>query len=236
MNAPDRPPRDELGLERFFSLTLGNISNCYVALNPGRQLVDFIPDILTVVGARDDPSAETPLEIIMQFASPADKAKGEDAIASSPNGALIVSCTYCLRAMRAMKSGELDLAWSYMADARYWSGVAICGKGIADARELASAEISTEVLAAKARSGAQARNAAYGPVRERAYQLARERRPASGWRSRSHAVKVISNEAHQFSLVNGPALKEESLSKTLDGWLKDMPDASTLFPRKPKKA
>lgn len=222
-------------MERFVRLTLGNLSNCYAALKPGRQMADFIPDILNVVGIKDDPSIETPVAIIMQFVSPTDKVKGEAWIARSPNSPLIVSCAYCLRALRAMKSGDLSLAWSYMADARYWSGVSVSGKGIDEAIELASTEISAEALAAQARSGAQARNEAYGPVREHVYELARQRRPASGWRSRAHAVRVIRREAHQFSLLKGPALKEDGLSKTLDAWLKQMPDASTLFPPKKTK-
>lgn len=235
MSTSDRPARHELDLERFVSLTLGNLSNCYAALQPGRQLADFIPGILNVVGTKDDPSIETPVEIVMQFVSEADRAKGPDWIARSPNGSLIVSCAYCLRAMRAMKSGNLNLAWSYMADARYWCGVAISCKGIDEARERTIVETSAEALATKARSGAEARNKAYEPVRERVYELARERRPASGWRSRSHAVRVISDEAYAFSVKNGPELKKDGIGKTLDGWLAKMPDASTLFPPKRTK-
>ncbi|WP_209806030.1 hypothetical protein [Cupriavidus sp. AcVe19-6a] len=235
MNAPDRPARHELDLERFVRLTLGNLSNCYAGLKPGRQVIDFIPDVLNVVGGKDDPSVETPVEIIMQFVSEADKAKGPDWIARSPNGSLIISCAYCLRALGSMKSGDLNLAWSYMADARYWCGVAISGKGINEAREQTIMEASAKALATKAKSGAEARSKTYEPVRERVYQLARERKPGSGWRSRTHAVNAIRKEAHAFSVESGPELKQESLSRTLDGWLAKMPDAAALFPSRKAK-
>ena len=69
----DRPARHELDLERFVRLTLGNLSNSYAALQPGRQSADFIPGILNVVGIKDDPSIESPVEIIMQFVSEVDR-------------------------------------------------------------------------------------------------------------------------------------------------------------------
>lgn len=229
MTVSDRPARHELGLEQFISLTLGNLSNCYAALQPGRQAADFTSGILNVVGLKDNASIETPLGIIMQFVSEADKAKGEEWIAQSPNGPLIVSCAYCLRAMRTMKSGDLNLAWSYMADARYWCGVAISGKGIDEAREHTIAEVKRE----KGQLGAAGRDRAYEPVRQYAYAMTRENRPPlKGWQSRAHAVSEIKDATLQFAEQNRVQMSANQADKTIDKWLKEMPDAEMLFPEK----
>lgn len=232
MNASARPVRQELDLQRFSDITLANLMNCFASLRPGAQEADFIQGILTVVGTRDDPSIETPLEIIKQFITETDRAKGDDWIASAPIGSVLMSCTYCLRAMRAMKAGDSNLAWSYMADARYWCGVSISCKGIDEAREqtiiTTSEKASAEAITSRAKSGGEGRSKVYEPIREYVYQLARERRPMSGWRSRSHAVKVISEDAYKFSKERGPALKKEGIGKTLDTWLASMPDAASL--------
>lgn len=227
--SPDRPARHELDLERFVALTLGNLSNCYVALQEGRQLADFIPGILNVVGAKDDPSIETPVEIIMQFVSEADRVKGADWIASSPNGPVIVSCAYCLRALRAMKSGDTNLAWSFMADARYWCGVAVSGKGINEAREMAGVEIKSEI----GLRGAVGRNRAFEPIRQFAYSKVVDMRPPqNGWLSRAQAVKAIKNDTLHFAEQKGIPMSKAQAETTIDKWLKEMPDADVFFPNK----
>ena len=40
-----------------------------------------------------------------------------------------MSCAYALRAARAQKQGNAEIAW---ADARYWCGAAIADKGIGE--------------------------------------------------------------------------------------------------------
>lgn len=225
----DRPARHELDLERFVRLTLGNLSNSYAALQPGRQSADFIPGILNVVGIKDDPSIESPVEIIMQFVSEADRVKGADWIASSPNGPVIVSCAYCLRALRAMKSNDLNLAWSYMADARYWCGVAVSGKGIDEAREKAGVEIKSEI----GRTGATGRDRKFEPVRQFAYAMVREKRPPQkGWPSRAEAVKGVKDSTLHFAKEKGVSMSEDQADTTIDKWLKEMPDADVFFPKK----
>ncbi|MCO5399757.1 hypothetical protein [Ralstonia soli] len=237
MNIPRRSPRHERDFNWFLNMTLWNLVSCHASLRPGAQPTDFMREILNVVEMRDDSSVEEPLEIVMQFVSDAEKIKGQAWAAKSPICSVLVSCTYCLRAMDVMEAGDPNLAWSNMADARYWCGVAMSSQGLDEARELVIGEASAEALVMKAKSGAEARKRAYAPVQERAYQLAWERRPASGWQSRAQAVDKIKEEVHAFSLEHGPALKKnDSLRRTLDGWLAQMPDASVLFPSRKTKA
>lgn len=186
----------------------------------------------------DDRTIEDPVDILMQFASASEKAEGRDKIAKSPIGAIVVSSVYWVRAGVARSEGDTSLAWSYLADARFWCGVSISQMGIDQARErtiVKTREKATiEAHADKAKSGAAGRDKAYEPVREFAYKLAREMRPESGWQSRSQAVKRISSQTLEYSLEHPPRLKEESVERTLDKWLSNMPDAVDLFPTKKK--
>lgn len=194
---------------------------------------------MAVVVNRDDTTVEDPLEILMLFASDSDKLKGSDWVASSPYGAIIISCVYCIRAHNALAAGYKELAWSYMADARYWCGTSIASKGINSAYEQTVTETRSnafgEALSVRAKSGSLGRNQAYKPLREYAYQLAHEKRPVGGWRSRSHAVRNIKNDVFNFSQKQGPKLKPDSLEKTVDKWLAEMPDTTNIFPNKNKK-
>jgi hypothetical protein len=246
MNDRLHPARHELDFARFADITLSNLGNCYSTLKPGAQAEDFIREILNIVGIMDDPAVETPIEIIMQFVSASDKAKGPEWIASSPYGSLIVSCAYCLRAMRASKAGNQELAWSYMADARYWCGVSISSKGIAGAQELTRRQATDEALVKQGQSGADARNETYNLLRQYVYEQARK--PGKSWQSRSYAAEVISKAALTYireekasAEAEGRPSKlplprsEQGFKRTVDSWLRDMPDALSLFPAKNSK-
>jgi len=213
------------------------LDGVYAKLKVGAQTEDFIRDILEVVGSPlDDSSIEEPLEIIMQFVSEDDRKKGPDWVAKSPYGSVLVSAAYSWRAIGAEIKGNHDLAWSYIADAQYWVGIAVSSKSIDELREQTIIRTRRATVTDKAKSGAEGRDKKYEPLREYAYQQAREQIPASGWRSRSHAVKVISEAVLEFSRrYAGPELKTDGVGKTLDGWLKNMPNSEAFFPVKKKK-
>ena len=231
-------PRQELDLQKYLALTFGNLSSCYTHRKPQATDEAFTAEVIAPIVQHDDRRVEDPTAMLMLYVSESDRAKGPDRLVKSPYGAIVLSCAYCLRATAAaFQEVDMELAWSYMADARYWCGVAISSVGIDAARERTiteTREISLlEERVAKAKDGAGARNKAYEPLRQHVYSLARERRPDSGWKSRAHAVKVISEAAYQYSVqYDGPELKKEGMGKTLDGWLAKMPGAAELFSAK----
>lgn len=121
------------------------------------------------------------------------------------------------------------------------------------ARKEGAAEVMTE----KGKTGAQARSEAYRPLRDFVFDYAR--RPGAKWVSRSHAAGVITPKALEFyrehnALVQArtkakeearadgrsiehsedvallPKIREDGFQRTVDGWLKEMPDATQLFP------
>ncbi|MGF6766025.1 hypothetical protein P3T24_006366 [Paraburkholderia sp. GAS33] len=217
----------------FANLTLMNLSNCYSHAKPGAGVEDFVYEILNVIAIKDHPGIEEPIEIVMQFASEQDKAKGPDWIAKSPYGPLIVSCAYCVRALSAIRGQDVGLGWSYMADARYWCGVAISSKGIDEARERTIIQTHRE----KGAAGGAGKGKAYEPIRQHAYKLVRDMRPPiKGWQSKAHAVNTIRQPVLDFSAANklkdrkAVTLSESNAQKKLEEWLSKMPDAGDLFP------
>lgn len=81
-----------------------------------------------------------------------------------------------------------------------------------------------------ARIGGRARSQIFEPVVEKAYELARARVPGRGqWPSRRNAVHSIKDDVLAFAKLNGVAMSAPQAEKTIDGWLRNMPDANTLF-------
>ncbi|WP_434716941.1 hypothetical protein P5X00_14620 [Paraburkholderia sp. A2RO-4L] len=229
MNTARQTPRRERDLKYFSDVTLSSLAGCYIHLKPGIGEDEFVSQILTPVAVNDDPSIDEPIEIVMSCASDDDRAKGPDWVSRTPYGPVIVGSAYCLRAIRAMKAGDVELAWSLMADARYWAGVAVSSKGIDGARERTIASVKRE----PGLRGAAGRDKAYEPVREFASKMAKKKRPPQkGWQSRSHAVRTIKDVTLWFAKRKGVPLSEDHAGVTIDKWLKKMPEAAALFPEK----
>jgi hypothetical protein len=222
-------PRHERTLKWFFDTTISNLGNCYMYLKPGASADEFVHGMLEIVAACDDPSVEEPIEIATLCVSDEDRERGKDWISCSPLSSLIVACAYCLRAGRAMHASDIDLAWSFMSDARYWAGVAISSKGINEARTLTIALTKRE----RGLPGAAARNNKYELVKQFACKMAKKKRPpAKGWQSKAQAAEAIKDLTLRFAKRKRVPLSKDQAFKTIYGWLGKMPEAATLFPKK----
>ncbi len=78
----------------------------------------FAHDILAPISRIDDPKVGDAYEILLQFVSEEDRKKGKEHAASSKDASIIMAATYLNRSRVAYIEGNLDLAWSYIADAR----------------------------------------------------------------------------------------------------------------------
>jgi hypothetical protein len=234
--------RRKSDLQHYLSVTFGSLLSCYTHRKPQATHDTFAAEVIAPIVQHDDRQVEHPAAMLMLYVSESDRAKGPDRLIKSPYGAIVLSCAYCLRATAAaFQEGDMGLGWSYMADARYWCGVAVSSVGIDVARErtiTSTRETSfAEAGTAKGKEGASRRNDAYEPIRQYVYNLVRTRRPDSGWKSRSHAVRVVSDAAYAFSGRDGrPQLKKSGMHDTLDTWLANMPDGSELFPPRKRKS
>lgn len=79
----------------------------------------FAHDILCANQQNDDPKVGDAYEILLQFVSEEDRKKGKEHAASSKDASIIMAATYLNRSRVAYIEGNLDLAWSYIADARF---------------------------------------------------------------------------------------------------------------------
>lgn len=254
-----RPLRHKLDVRAFHDITLRNLWACYLNLIPDATEQQFVAEILNKVNEHDHPGIDDPVEILKTIVSNEDLERGDDWIATSPIGTIIVSCAYVLRATRAQKQGNTEMAWSYMADARFWCGAAIADKGIGEVVE----QTHADTLSAAGRLANEGRQRAYNIHRLMAWRLARRKRPPQrGWQSLGHAATTIEGPFLQFIdavcaanarraernklLPKNQAKKLVVIPKTanivnqLQTWLGQMPDRGQLFPPpkrgRPKKA
>ncbi|NKJ47189.1 hypothetical protein CIC12_10630 [Burkholderia sp. SG-MS1] len=248
-NSQRRPLRHKLDVQALFNITIENLYTCFAKVVPDATQQRFVAEILERVNACDHPGIDDPVGILKLVASEYDLQKGDEWIATSPIGTIIVSCAYALRASRAQRHGDVEIAWSYMADARFWSGAAIADKGIGEVIEQTRA--STRVDSAKL--GNDGRNRAYNIYRRMAWRLVRQKRPQQrGWQSVRHAAETIRKPFLQFveavasanarreernkTLPRGQAKKLVVIPKTatierrLRDWFAEMPDRGQLFP------
>lgn len=202
------------------------LSNRYVALKPGKTLLDFVTDICSAILERDDDSVDHPLDLIKLLLQSDDPSVPLEQAQADPIVPLILSATYLLRALRAEKQGQHEIGWNYLVDATYFCGLAQGGRHV----DLVYAEAATETSSARGKAGADQRYGnAYDSVVQYAQRLARERRPKSGWPSRNEAVKAIREDVRKFSEKTWKRLTEQQAPITIHGWLKKMPAAAEFF-------
>ncbi|WP_176081433.1 hypothetical protein [Paraburkholderia tropica] len=185
----------------------------------------FIEKVLEPLPGLDRTGSDQPLEILLQYATDEVKAKGNDAIARAPVSPILLSATYYFRAGRARDNNQTDAAWSYLAEARYWCGIAMAGKGLESALQQAAGGLKRDMAAA----GAKGRSGKYQPLRDLAFDFARNSAPPGGWRSRNHAVQSVEPTVRDLATTLGIELSTENVDKTIHGWLSSMPDATQLF-------
>lgn len=252
MITPLEPIRSERNIEWHLKTTSLTLVTCYKMLKHDEPAGNFIKAIQTFVETILDPSIESPWEIIMQFFAGIANMKSVDEIARSAIGPVIVGSVHVVRARRAMESNDLDLAWSYIADARHWCGISVCDRdveiGLPQVINTEREKASAETLTSQGKAGVEAQEV----VRERlrAYVYEEARRREDRWESRTHAVRVISKKAINF--VHEEQAKAQSegrksqlpkirgslanFERTVDSWLRGMPDALSLFAAKNPKS
>lgn len=138
---------------------------------------------------------------------------------------IIVSCAYCGEALRALNTGNRDLAWSLIADAQYWYGFAAFNKEASGFIK----QVERNARKTTARKAGLARSGKYDPVRAEAYRLAVTLCPKSGWPSFNNAAQVIHKAVHEFSVQVNQEISFSRSITTVSDWLKIMPDADRYF-------
>ena len=94
-------------LNEMMTLTVQHLYSAYVLAVKDVPGETFIEKVLEPLPRLDSRETDQPLEILLQYATDEEKAKGNDAIARSPAGPILLSATYYFRAMLSV-STEVD--------------------------------------------------------------------------------------------------------------------------------
>ncbi|WP_114973650.1 hypothetical protein [Rhodoferax ferrireducens] len=221
MNDESRQSREQPAIEKLGVQNILELANFYIMSNPGQTEKDFIDKFVNRMSVEGSMSGDEILEDLKKIHSSGTPADFK-------YGPMLISCAHYVRAMKAYELNERELAWSYMADARYWCGVTLAGQGIEAIREKT---IQAARKIAPSKGGTARAEIKYKEIKDEAFRLARDSRPLEkGWASRLNAARAIKKQVMAYASQKKQALSEQQAEKTIYDWLKGMPDAKSLFP------
>jgi hypothetical protein len=224
MEHENRTQQNEFGLEGWIERTLDSLNNVYLIFNPDRGQSAFEENIfkpMLEMNATGD-------EVFKEFES---KLEDKGSSSSKQYAPLMISCAYCVQALKAHSSNR-ELGWSYLANARYWCGVASAGIGIKAARS------KTIVATRKATSkkGIDAQKTKNNLMKEKIFFLVRQHfPPGNGCKTRTQAANRIKDEAIAYSKDIKYNLSENRATTTIRDWFDEMPDVEKFLPPKQDK-
>ncbi|WP_321920280.1 hypothetical protein [Paraburkholderia tropica] len=207
------------------NLTMTNLERHYIHVRSGSSDADFEAEVLRPIAAQDDPTIDDLAEIIGQFISQEDQTLAAKALVGSKLSALIVSTTFCYRAVQADRCGDRELAWNCLAEASFWCGATLSEKDLDEAYQ----EAIKKGEGAFSKRGQNKQKANADILAEYAYKLVRERMPADRWRTIGDAVLAIKGDVCAFAKKNSLRMAESNAERRLRELLGKMPDVGQLF-------
>lgn len=225
------PVTIEQPLGSLAGMTIGNLEQCYLTLNPGMESADFKKDFVAPILDCDVATGDNILEKMNERYKEMQENGTPECF---KNGPMLLSTAYCLQASKQLNLNNREYAWAYMVQAKFWHGVVSAALGI----EIARTKTIHATRRKTALMGAASRDQTYAVTRQEAFRLARELVPGGGqWRSANHAAEKIKDRVLAFASTHGTALIAKYPEKTIAEWLGLMPDAAELFKTfKTKKA
>ncbi|WP_293778503.1 hypothetical protein [uncultured Oxalicibacterium sp.] len=239
----------KLCIEQLLKQTFGNLSKCYKHHHKGTTTDDYLDKFCAAVKGNNDPTIVDHFDIIRRNLSVENRGLTDEQLKNSPTSVIILGTTYAFRTIQSLEKDSVTLAIQNLADSAYWAGVAMASTGVEKAYLHTVQETQKSTKREAGKSGAQGRNEIYEPIRDYAYELVRMGGTTSGtkkWKSRQHAVSAIQDKVFAHAKARGIFMKGENssndnslkggvhVSRTIDGWLKKMPDAEEYFPKKAK--
>jgi hypothetical protein len=128
-------------------------------------------------------------------------------------GLMLISCAYCVQALKAVGTDSHGIAWAYIADARYWYGT------LSGIRRERLEHISGQKTYASnmGKEGAAARHAPTKKVKSWVIQRYLE----GHYPSANKAAHVLTNDALKFARTIDAALSEENAQRTIAKWIRE---------------
>lgn len=129
--------------------------------------------------------------------------------------AIDVSLYFCFKANNAYDSGDIEKAWFFATEASKWQGIA----GGSEHAFLLRRNNARNFAAA----GGRGRSDSYEPLRQFSLQAVKEK----AYPSRRNAALSIKFAVLELASRLRIPMSEQQAEKTITGWLKDVPFAST---------
>lgn len=150
---------------------------------------------------------------------------------------ILIASAYCADAQKVIDRDEI--AWFYLMEAHNHLGMCRTAKAWRGQAIQAREMVAREARAANAGKSGSANAKAWHLVRDEAYRLIREQvRKGTLWESRAEAARTIAPEVQKFlSKLQPPKQFSSSAQRDakISSWLHHMPEATELFPKRPKK-
>lgn len=193
----------------------------YAALQPDVE-DDFLENFYDPLAAIEDISGRAYIQKFIY--APAET------IETNPKHiAMTISCAYSMQAVRAYANNNIEPAYLYLAEARYWCGAMNATSRIEQLREAAIVGTRKAVSS----HANKVRNEGFAKMRVEAFRLAKEKCPIGKWTSRLNAAENIKDLVVKFGLElkegERKHLTPTRAAKTIADWLKQMPDADKFF-------
>jgi hypothetical protein len=220
---PDKTPRSNRTLEYYFAAIMEMIVKLYLQCIPEHDRNYFMESIYEPLKAANV-SGDTVLSNFFK-AGGTNLGKGD---------ATLLGCVYCIQSGWARIDGQMELAWSYLMEAQQYVAVAIAE----DVSEPHLAKVLDLARTEAKRNAAQESVAvSVQPWRETKLEAMRliqeEAQGGKRWISAEQAAVEILDDLKNF-LKTRQSKKPKDFwakmpEKTVAGWLREMPNASTLF-------
>lgn len=134
---------------------------------------------------------------------------------------ILVACAYCAHARREHIENRKKLAWTYLAEAKYYAGAALYAKALEVA--WAGLEESTARIAiAKMKSkGGEAKNAGWKTIENEAVRLIKNLgEQGQKWTTERKMAASIKSELWPFASIAVPEISEKRYIQTISNRLK----------------
>lgn len=166
-------PRHERTPETEVDVLLTNLSVLYNELHPDEDKYCFINTWFREFYENENTSGD----IIAETVNRENAANDEGGFKVFPLQALAVSLAYCCQAQRAFENGNINEAWSYVVDARFWCDIPLSKSKRVD--RFIQVEHKAAVSAARRAAGSASQEIRYGEYR----RFVIDEYQSGGWKS-----------------------------------------------------
>jgi hypothetical protein len=196
--------RNQRTPESEVDIILTNLSALYGELHPGKPKDDFINVYFRDLYFDDSVNGDDLVRL-----NERNFKTNDEGIGGVPElSALIISCGFCVDALRAIERIEINLAWTFVVDARFWCDVPLSQRVLRISRKKKKEDIKnmrTCLASIK-----------YEKYYGRQLAFIKNEYKKNNWRNKSAAARAITPLLEDFVLKDGLPVERLDGEKKMD--------------------